>query len=95
MVAIAPEKIDSIQKFVEYAVTENRMSQGVVEVYGSVEACTCKDARIGKFIDWVKRDVVKEELDVLTTNGLNMGDIVGQLKSTCSKYLFSLIEFNV
>lgn len=68
------EKLNSIQEFVEYAATENRLQQGLSEVG--------KDQKlIGAFLSWVSKDINKEEGDVLESNNLTMKD-VGKYLST-------------
>jgi hypothetical protein len=66
--AVDPEKIRSIKEFVEYAVTENRLEQGVGEI-------GLDQKTIGKFIGWVNQDINKEEGDVLEANHLTMKDV--------------------
>lgn len=72
--AIDPEKLESIKAFVEYAVTENRLQQGLAEV-GS----NCK--LIGTFIGWINKDINKEEGDVLENSNLSM-KVVGKYLTT-------------
>tara|TARA_R110001592_G_C13193003_1_gene753517 strand:+ start:1852 stop:2907 length:1056 start_codon:yes stop_codon:yes gene_type:complete len=66
---IDTEKMNSIQEFVEYAVTENRLAQGVQEV-GGVD-----NKLIGAFLSWISKDINKEEGDVLEDNNLTMKDV--------------------
>jgi len=68
------EKLNSIQEFVEYSATENRLQQGLAEVG--------KDQKlIGAFLSWVSKDINKEEGDVLESNNLTMKE-VGKYLST-------------
>lgn len=70
--AINPEELNSIKDFVEYAVTENRLQQGMSEVG--------KDQKlIGSFIGWINKDIYKEEGDVLEASGLTMKVVGGYL----------------
>lgn len=66
--AVNPEKLNSIKAFVEYAVTENRLEQGLGEV-------GLDQKSIGKFIGWVNKDINKEEGDVLESNNLSMKEV--------------------
>lgn len=59
---VNPEKINNINQFVEYACTENRMEQGFKE--------TGPNPKMGDFLSWLNRDIIKEETDVLEENGL-------------------------
>uniref|UniRef100_A0AAU8GET2 RNA ligase n=1 Tax=Salmonella phage vB_SEnST11_KE23 TaxID=3161174 RepID=A0AAU8GET2_9CAUD len=65
---VDPERLASIQDFVAYAVTENRLEQGLAEVGLGQD-------KIGEFIGWVSRDINKEEGDVLEANALTMKDV--------------------
>lgn len=68
LVSVSPEKLESIEKFVEYAVTENRLQQGLQEV-------GCDVKLTGNFIGWVNKDINTEESDVLLENNLSMKDV--------------------
>lgn len=65
---ICPEKLESIQSFVDYAVTDNRLEQGIQE--------TGLDQKlIGQYIGWVNKDIHKEEADTLEASNLTMKDV--------------------
>ena len=66
VVEVDTMKVTSIDKFVEYAVTENRLKQALEEV---------GDEDFGDFIKWVFNDIKKEELDVLEDNCLTIKDV--------------------
>lgn len=68
LAAVDPVKLQSIKDFVEYAVTENRLRQGLQEIGLDI-------ASLGAFIAWVNRDINKEEADVLEANSLSMKDV--------------------
>lgn len=63
------EKLKSINEFLDYAVTENRLKQG----YGEFLDPCGRDT--GKFISWMVKDVLKEESDTLKANGLEEKDV--------------------
>jgi hypothetical protein len=69
-VAIAPEVLKARKDFLEYAVTEARLNQGLENV-------ELVDKSIGKFIGWISKDVWAEEKDVLEASGLTMKDVSG------------------
>lgn len=68
LAAVDPERLASIQEFVEYSVTENRLRQGADEVGLDI-------AKIGEFLSWMSRDIIKEEGDVLKESNLVMKDV--------------------
>lgn len=57
-----------MREFVEYAVTEARLEQGVSEV-------GLDQTKIGEFIGWINRDINKEEGDVLEASSMTMKDV--------------------
>ncbi|WJJ58597.1 RNA ligase [Klebsiella phage vB_KpnM_NDO71] len=68
LAAIDPERLASMREFVEYAVTEARLEQGVSEV-------GLDQTKIGEFIGWINRDINKEEGDVLEASSMTMKDV--------------------
>jgi len=75
LVEIDPVKLASITEFVDYTVTENRMNQGIDEVFTTTNREP--DIKlVGEFIRWMNNDVFKEELDTLTESGLKPKDVV-------------------
>lgn len=84
--SVCPEKLNSIQEFVEYAVTENRLQQGI-QVVGLDQKL------VGQYIGWVNKDINKEEGDVLEENNLTMKD-VGKFLSNKAR-AFYLEKLNI
>lgn len=66
--AVCPEKLRSVQAFIDYAVTDNRLEQGICEV-------GLDQKLVGQFIGWVNKDINKEEGDVLEESNLTMKDV--------------------
>lgn len=83
--AICPEKLASIQEFVEYAVTTNRLQQGLQEV-------GLDQKKVGQYIGWVNKDINKEEADVLESNNLTMKEVGKYLSNKARE--FYLQELN-
>lgn len=73
LVSIDPEKVKSINEFVEYACTRNRYEQGLAET-GAKEM-----SDLGNLIKWVQKDIIEEEIDVLGKNGLTHKDVGGKI----------------
>lgn len=82
------EKLNSINEFVEYAVTENRVKQAIEET----NAVDQKDT--GKIMKWVMGDIAKEELDTLIENNLSMKDVQGRCANKVRNIFFNYIENN-
>lgn len=79
LVTVSPEKINSINEFVEYAVTPNRLEQGLGEIGLDMKL-------VGKFIGWVSSDIFKEEADTLKENNLTMKDIGSKVADAARKF---------
>lgn len=73
LAAVDTEKLDSIDKFVEYAFTANRFEQGIQWMKENGHVIEMKNIPV--FIKWVFGDIIKEESDALISNGLNTKDI--------------------
>ena len=70
------EKLESSQKFVEYALTVSRLEQGWNEIMTNVDADVDLDMKhVGKFLSWIVLDIEKEESDTLSENNLTIGDV--------------------
>jgi len=66
------EVLESIQKFVDYALTENRLTQGLQKVFpdGNLDI-----TKMGEFLKWIMGDIAKEELDVIVNNNLEIKQV--------------------
>ena len=72
LASIDVEKLESIQNFVEYAVTENRFNQAVENVFGNGELDRKK---MGDFMRWIINDITTEEMDTMKGNGLEPKEV--------------------
>ena len=95
--ALAPaeiEKMNSITEFVEYSVTENRLNQGVEQVF-TTESRIPEITAMGEFIRWVVTDIIDEELDVMVENKLEPKDVKRKISEVArtwyKRYLDDLI----
>ena len=76
------EKIKKIQDFIDYAVTEDRLNQGIEYLKEMNKELDISS--IGDFLRWLANDILKEEQDVITENGLD-NDLKSIMKSTSNK----------
>lgn len=89
---IAPvdvEKVKSINDFVEYACTENRLKQGLE--YLKEMQLPLERSSTGEFIKWVVKDILKEELVVMQASGIEPRDINGALSKKAQQFFFNII----
>jgi hypothetical protein len=80
------EKLESIDKFVEYACTENRIEQGIQES----NATETKD--VGNLIRWVANDILAEESDTLKDNNLEWKEVAKDVATKTRKYYFDKLN---
>ena len=80
------EKLKSIQDFVDYSVTENRLMQGIEQVF-TIESKEPNIKDLGTYLKWIMSDIVKEEMDTLLGSGLEPKD-VGRPVSTKARIWF-------
>lgn len=80
-----PERLESINKFIEYVLTENRFEQAVRET-GEISK-----QNMGKFLSWIAKDVMKEESDTLKASGLDWDKVSKPITSTAMSWYKSKI----
>ena len=85
------EKINSVNSFVEYVVTANRLEQGIEQVFTS-ESKTPDMASTGTYLKWVLNDIMSEEMDTLIGNNLEPKDVNKSVMVASRKWYFNYIE---
>ena len=69
-VPISTEHPSSLEEFIDNVVTENRLMQGIAEVFTSQNNSVSQKETM-TFLRWVQDDVLKEERDTITTSGFS------------------------
>lgn len=77
--AVDTEMLNGINEFVNYAVTENRLEQGITFFNENNIKVDMKST--GRFLGWVINDILKEESDTIKNNNFDNKKI----KSAISK----------
>jgi hypothetical protein len=85
------EKIKSVLEFVEYAVTENRLTQAIEQVF-IVNSEIPDIKRTADFLRWIVNDVIKEELDTLNNNNLEPKDVNKEISIKARKWFFDYLN---
>jgi hypothetical protein len=68
--SVTIEEIEGLKNFVNYSVSENRLNQGINSlIENNIEI---ESKNIGQFIKWIVKDVLKEEIDTIVLNKLNV-----------------------
>ena len=72
LASVNTDKIESCQKFAEYAVTESRFEQALQAVFpdGNLDV-----KHIGALLKWMNTDIIKEEMDTLVANNLEFKEV--------------------
>lgn len=86
LASVDPEIVKSIYEFVEYAVTPNRVNQGIKEV----TATDKKDTP--KLLKWVANDIISEEDDVLRANNLEWKQVAREVSVQVRQHFFSKLD---
>jgi len=73
LAAVDVEKLETIQTFIEYVVTESRVNQAIENVFPNSEPLDVK--KMGDVIRWVVNDVIKEEMDTMVENNVEPKEI--------------------
>lgn len=91
MVKVSIEKLNSINEFIEYAVTENRLNQAIEQIFTlSSEVPNIK--KTGELIKWIMSDIVKEECDTLKDNNLEPKDVAKDISIKVRNWFFNLLD---
>jgi len=87
--AVDVEKMEGIKEFVEYAVTENRLMQGISIVFANEPPVVEKT---GDFLRWVVNDVMKEEMDTLIKNNLEPKSVNGHISKEARRWFHEYLD---
>lgn len=86
--AVDVEKVASVAEFIDKVVTENRLEQGLREVFGDNEPDI---KQTGAFLKWVGNDVFKEESDTLEESGLTRKDVGGKIADKARQWFMNRV----
>lgn len=92
LATVDPEKIESMRNFVDYALSESRLKQGLKEIYGDGPI---DRAKTGEFIRWVISDVFKEETDTIVANGIDPKNAGKYMSDAARRWLFNQENLSV
>jgi hypothetical protein len=89
LASVDVEKLEGIQKFVEYAVTESRFNQSLENTFPNNEPIDVK--KMGDVIRWVVNDVLKEEIDTMVANNIEPKDVNKYISTKVREMFFKLV----
>jgi hypothetical protein len=88
LASVDVEKLKTIQDFVEYAVTENRFTQAIENIFGKEDLDIKK---MGDMIRWVVNDIKSEEMDTMLGNGLEPRDVNKYISAKVKEMFFEAL----
>lgn len=83
---VDPVKLASVTKFVDYALTKNRLEQAIEVVFNENNR-ELDMKHTGDFVKWIDRDIFTEEQDVLLENDLTPNDVVKEINYKAVNWL--------
>lgn len=87
------EEIENINKFIEYAVTENRLKQGIDKMVELGHPLETKST--GEYLRWIFNDIIKEENDTIIKNNINIKKIGSAISNKARVYWLNYLNNNV
>lgn len=88
--AVDVELIQAVEAFVDYAVTESRLQQGVQYLQEMQLEVDLKNT--GHFLKWMVSDIRKEESDVVVGNGLDDSRLNKAISARARKWFAALVN---
>jgi hypothetical protein len=84
------EKVNGANQFVEYALTESRLFQGIEYLKEMNLPVTEKST--GDYLRWIMKDIIKEESETMEAAGLIMKDCQPLIARDARRFLFNNIQ---
>jgi hypothetical protein len=84
------EEVENMKAFIEYAVTENRMKQGIDKMVENHVPLELKST--GEYLRWVYNDVIKEESDTIIKNGIDVKKLGSAVSAKARMYWMNHIN---
>jgi len=81
------EKLNSVKELAESFVTKARLEQGIQFLKDNNFEITQKST--GKFLEWVNKDIIKEETDTITGNNFAVKDVMPQVSKMARDWYLS------
>lgn len=85
--SVDTEELESINEFVEYSVTENRLKQGIENLKANGIEISSKTT--GDFLRWIVNDIMKEERDTIIKNQINVKKANSVISKKARNWYFS------
>jgi len=83
---IDPDVLRSINEFVDYACTQNRIEQAITETNAT------EKKHVPDILRWLANDIIAEESDTLKANGLEWKQVVKEVSTRARNYYFTKLD---
>lgn len=92
LAAVDVDELNNINEFVTYALTENRLNQGIDLLKSN--GIEVSEKTTGAFLKWVAGDIIKEETDTIVQNGLDVKKIMKVVSNKARVWYFDFLNNN-
>ena len=92
LTTVDTESIENINSFIEYAVTENRLKQGIDKMREL--GLPIEPKTTGDYLRWVYNDVVKEETDTMVANNIDPKKIGAAVSAKARMFWLNYLNNN-
>ena len=92
LATVDTEAIANINSFIDYAVTENRLMQGVEKM--KEMGLPIEPKTTGDYLRWVYNDVIKEESDTMAANGIDPKKIGSAISAKARMFWLNYLNSN-
>lgn len=91
LAAVDAEAMTAVRDFVDMAVTEQRLEQGLQNLVGEQQKAF-EMSSLGDFIRWVFADVMKEEGDTIQSSGFDSKQLGGPISKACKRWYIAKLD---
>lgn len=94
-IGIDPERVKTIAGLIPVILPQWRLEQGLTEIaakHSLDDISQLTTTHTGDYIDWIMRDILKEENDVIVANGMEWKAFSGSIAKTAREYFFSIVK---
>lgn len=88
---VSVEKAQTITECLELVLPEWRLQQGI-DALKEMHCGIVDHGSIGHYIQWVAKDIMKEEMDTIVENGLEWKEIVKQINVRARNYILDYLN---
>ena len=92
LTTVDTEAIENMNAFIEYAVTENRLNQGVDKMREL--GLPIEPKTTGDYLRWVYNDVVKEESDTMVANNIDQKKLGAAVSAKARMFWLNYLNSN-